>query len=225
MDFQYIVSHSPLELRDIYSHPDVPGLYYWPNCTDSDISTRVMDFINSEDVVWKAVGSGSNSRRAFHTGYDYDYKSGRVTPTAPIPDTFQELAARARQCCMALQLHDDSEEGQEQVPEFDQCLLNEYMVSHSQGITWHTDHKAFGPFITCYTFGSGTEMQFRLPGTSNVVSVRVEPGSLYIMSGDARWEWQHCMPGRKSDPNPNGGKRIPRGDRYSVTFRSVPHPN
>jgi alkylated DNA repair dioxygenase AlkB len=77
---------------------------------------------------------------------------------------------------------------------------------------------AYGPVVAAFTLGSGAEMVFRRGG--EVESLYVEPGSLYIMSGDARSKWTHEMPGRKSDMV--DGKKIPRGRRISVTFRNVP---
>lgn len=209
---QYTTDHSSDQLIQMYGHPDVPGLFYWPNCIPEDLQRRAIDYIASDDVSWKNVGGGAHSRRASHTGYDYDYKSGAVTESDPIPDVFRELADIATECCSALKLGTQV---------FNQCLLNEYLAGHSQGISWHTDHRIFGPVIACFTVGSGTEMQFR-NGDGKIISVRVEPGSLYLMSGLARSAWQHSMPGRKSDPNPDSGPRIQRGDRYSITYRVVP---
>lgn len=211
MEDQYTATHTPEELFRLCAHPRIPGLFYWPNCVTPEDSTRVMQFISSDEMTWKAVGTGINTRLSSHSGYDYDYTTRKITPAGEIPEVFLALARTANVCCEALRLEDAS------VP-FNQCLVNEYIPQHSHGINFHTDLKDFGPIIACYTFGSGTEMQFRLG--QEIVPVRVEPNSLYIMSGDARWVWQHSMPGRKSDPDPSGGPRIKRGVRYSVTFRS-----
>lgn len=192
------------------SHPDIPGLFYIPEFLSVDEAKRIEEFIRASDTTihWKSVGTGANSRRASHSGYDYDYASRKIVPAAEIPIEFQRLADKALELSI--------------VPEeLNQCLLNEYVPEFSHGINWHMDLKDFGPVIVCYTLGSGTEMQFRDPKNPDViVPVRVEPRSVYIMSGDARWKWQHSMPGRKSDPNPDGGGRLKRGTRYSITFRS-----
>ena len=194
-------------------HPTVPGLYYWPDVISEEHSGKLLEFIRSDKVSWKAVGSSTTSRIASHSGYDYDYTSKRVTASEPIPKPFQKLAKLADACCEALLLNTE---------EFNQCLVNEYLGEHSHGIGWHVDVAAFGPVIACYTLCSGAEMHFRDHQSGTPVKIRVEPRSLYIMSGESRSSWQHSMPCRKSDPNPNGGARIKRGTRYSVTFRSVP---
>jgi hypothetical protein len=45
------------------------------------------------------------------------------------------------------------------------------------------------------------------------------PCSLFVLSGPARYEWQHCIPARKSDVM--GGIKIYRARRVSITFRKV----
>jgi alkylated DNA repair dioxygenase AlkB len=46
------------------------------------------------------------------------------------------------------------------------------------------------------------------------------PRSLLVMTGEARAIWQHAIPGRKSDPLPDGERRL-RQRRLSLTFRLV----
>jgi alkylated DNA repair protein alkB family protein 8 len=225
MDDYLVETHTPGEARTLHAHPDVTGLYYWPDAVSAEMAAEVEEYLSSDEPEWKVVGRGQKSRRASHTGYDYDYKSRKVTSTDPIPEVLQQLATRARELCTALQLN-VYEEHIPEIPVFNQCLVNEYLSKHSHGINYHVDLDTFGPFIACYTFGSGTEMVFRMPGSDDdPIGVRVEPRSLYIMSSHARWTWQHSMPSRKSDPNPTPedgrGKRIARGDRTSVTFRHV----
>ena len=87
----------------------------------------------------------------------------------------------------------------------------------SQGINRHTDHNAYGAIIGCFTLGSGATMIFR--DGQDKQELYVEPDSLYIMTGDARYKWTHEMPARKSDMV-DGTKHI-RGRRVSVTFRHV----
>jgi len=207
---------TPTELYQLRAVADVPGLFYFPDFLPDRLVGEVQTYLHSGEMTWKPVGTGAHSRRASHTGYDYDYTSKKITRADPIPEVFQRLAYYAREACRGLRL--DIEHEIDDVPEFNQCLVNEYIGQHAHGISAHIDLKTFGPFIACYTFESGTEMQFQLG--DQTVDIYVRPNSLYIMSGPARWQWKHSMPCRKSDPDPDrAGKRIPRGDRYSVTFR------
>jgi alkylated DNA repair dioxygenase AlkB len=43
--------------------------------------------------------------------------------------------------------------------------------------------------------------------------------SLVVLSGEARYDWRHAIPGRKSDTQE--GRMVPRGRRLSLTFRNV----
>lgn len=119
------------------------------------------------------------------------------------------------------------------------------------GIPPHIDtHSAFGEAIISFSFGAGTVMRFEeagdrerakimLPKRSvsvsdkcqwtepdpallpekqpgrRVIDVYVPPRSVLLMSGEGRYAWTHGIASRKMDD----GKA--RGDRYSITFRSV----
>ena len=50
-------------------------------------------------------------------------------------------------------------------------------------------------------------------------SLYLEPQSLAVLSGDARYKWQHGIAARKSDKL--HGMNLPRGRRISLTFRTV----
>jgi alkylated DNA repair dioxygenase AlkB len=147
---------------------------------------------------WVPITDSPNSRRVQHYGFRYDYRSGRISePTTIIPSEFFEIFPLAR------------ERGMNQV------IVNEY--DPGQGISAHTDSNAYGDTILCYTIGSGATMRFTKGGDR--IDLYVEPRSVYIMEGEARYHWKHEMVARKSDTI--DGKKIPRGRRISITFRSV----
>lgn len=78
---------------------------------------------------------------------------------------------------------------------FNQCIVNNYEAG--QGISKRTDVSSYGDVIGCYTFGSGATMVFKK--YTEKYELYVEPNSLYIMSGDARYKWTHEMLGKHSD--------------------------
>jgi alkylated DNA repair dioxygenase AlkB len=53
--------------------------------------------------------------------------------------------------------------------------------------------------------------------------ILLEPRSLLIVSGEARYEWTHGIAARKSDVYE--GQKIVRERRVSMTFRGVVSPN
>lgn len=93
--------------------------------------------------------------------------------------------------------------------EMNQCIMNNYYKT--QAISKHIDSRQFGSVIGCFTLGSPGTMRFTCEDKS--VDVIVEPNSLYIMSGDARYKWQHEMLRNKHDRH------------ISITFRNVPEKN
>jgi len=88
-----------------------------------------------------------------------------------------------------------------------------------QGISKHIDVKSYGNIIGCFTLGSGATMIFRKGNVTK--EIYVESNSLYIMSGECRYNWTHEMIGKKSDIV--NGIKISRDRRISVTFRNTPN--
>src|SRR5579885_2217194 len=88
---------------------------------------------------------------------------------------------------------------------FDQCIIQQY--PEGAGIGWHTDAPVFGDVILGVSLGAEGRLQFRKDRNSSVCfEVAPASGSLYVMSGPARWGFQHRV--------------VPvRALRYSLTFR------
>jgi hypothetical protein len=55
------------------------------------------------------------------------------------------------------------------------------------------------------------------------VSVHVPARSLWVIAGEARWEWQHGIAARLSDVI--DGERRQRERRVSITFRTAKNPD
>lgn len=51
------------------------------------------------------------------------------------------------------------------------------------------------------------------------VPLLIEPRSLVVMQGDARYSWKHSIPPRKKDTYE--GRIIERSRRVSLTFRTI----
>jgi alkylated DNA repair dioxygenase AlkB len=182
------------------STPTAPkGLHYIPNFLTKEEAKDIYDQLQSS--TWSSVSPHPNSRRVIHYGWSYPYNGGKLEQTTPIPDMIKPIMAKLSSI--------------EQLKDFkpNQVIVNEYKPG--QGIAFHTDDMVkSGPIIVCITVGDGAEMEFSRQGMDNY-KVYTEPGSLYIMSGESRNKWKHCMRRRKSD-----GRR-PRGTRVSITFREA----
>ena len=181
------------------------GLFYLPSAFEAQQGAALIAALDQGG--WKSVTDSENSRKYQHFGSTYDYVRRKIVDGAePIPAFLAPVVAHLQAFC--------AEQG---LPsEFNQCIVNDYQPG--QGINKHTDIKAYGPVIGCYTFGSGATMIFRKG--DEVFHQYVEPNSLYVMSGESRSDWTHEMPSRKSDMV--GGARVARSRRVSITFRFAP---
>ncbi len=147
-------------------------------------------------------------RRVQHYGWRYDYRERRVTDEmrlGPLPEWLLPLA-----------------EAVGDLAEFDwrpdQVIVNEYLPG--QGISAHVDcETCFGPAIASLSLGGSAEMVFRNRRSGERRSLMLAPPNLLILSGDARYDWTHEIPARKSDVIE--GARQPRTRRVSLTFRTV----
>jgi len=173
---------------------DVPGLQYMPDYITPEEELALLHHIDASP--WLT----SLKRRVQHYGYRYDYKNRMVDPSlylGPLPDWLQKLALRL--------LHDHI------IEKPDQVIINEYLPG--QGIAPHTDCiPCFGPVICSLSIGSACIMELKREQKTEIL---LEPRSLLGISGDARYRWQHGIPGRKYDHG------VARGRRVSLTFRNV----
>jgi|SRR6202789_2499099 alkylated DNA repair dioxygenase AlkB len=135
------------------------------------------------------------NRRVVSFGLKYDYSRRAVEPGGAMPVFLDDLLLRAAQFA-----------GYE--PEaFQQVGVSEYRPG--AGIGWHKDKPQFG-VVVGVSFLAAATMRFRRADGShwNRISHTVKPRSIYMLSGEARTEWEHSIP--------------PQTDlRYSVTFRTL----
>ncbi|WP_233347460.1 alpha-ketoglutarate-dependent dioxygenase AlkB [Hyphobacterium indicum] len=147
-------------------------------------------------------------RRVQHYGWRYDYRARHVDladDLGPIPNALRSIL----QLPDIVKVFDRSP---------DQIIINEYRPR--QGISAHVDcEPCFGPVIASLSLGGATDMVFRHRSSDERRRVRLEPRGLLILAGEARYDWTHEIPARKSDMV--NGVRIARDRRLSLTFRTV----
>ena len=182
------------------------GLTYLENYIPEDEAERLVREIDA--APWRT----DLRRRVQHYGYRYDYKARqarREDYLGSLPDLFQHLAERL------------TSEGQFQtVP--DQVIVNEYQPG--QGISAHIDcQPCFGETIASLSLLSACVMRFASLRPSRHMDLLLQPNSLLVMAGEARHDWTHAIPARKTDLVE--GQTSQRTRRISLTFRQMKFEN
>jgi len=196
------------------SPPDLPpGLIYEPAFITQKEADGLLHEIDSAHEQWL----NDLSRRVQHYGYKYDYMARRINQSmrlGPLPVWVQKLGDTINSFLIQNPNFTDHRP-------FDQAIINEYQPG--QGISAHIDcEPCFGPVVATLSLGSTAEMQFDHVQNNDRKTVLLEERSLAILTNETRYEWQHSIPSRKSDPPlETHGKRILRKRRVSITYRTV----
>jgi len=176
--------------------PAPEGLLYVPELVRPDEERELVARLRAqpyEDIRMHGVVA---KRRTAHFGWLYGYESWEIAPGPPVPEWLLGLRARSGELIGA-------------APEqLEEVLLTEY--PSGAGIGWHRDAPMFGDAVVGVSLLSPCRMRFqRGKGEARrTSSVVLEPRSAYVLSGPARREWQHSIPGCKDL-------------RYSITFRTL----
>jgi alkylated DNA repair dioxygenase AlkB len=136
------------------------------------------------------------NRRVRSFGWRYDFSSARLVQIDPIPNWLLPLR----------EVVADFAEG---LPDaFEQVLVSEY--APGAGIGWHKDKAVFDTIVGV-SLGASCPLRLR-----KLISVgkwaraeqELSPGSMYLLSGEARTQWEHSIAPVEQL-------------RYSLTFRSL----
>ncbi len=179
--------------------PRIEGLQYVPDYLDHSTHDTLLASVDLEPWLW------SVDRGVQIYGYRYQHSTGSVFRIGELPPWATDLA---------LQLHRDG--FLPSVP--DQMVANDYKPG--SGIFAHIDQAAFGDRVASVSLGSTCVMQFSKGGADREEEILLEPRSLLLLSGEARWDWLHGIPARKVDSWQ--AQERPRARRVSLTFRIIP---
>jgi alkylated DNA repair dioxygenase AlkB len=133
-------------------------------------------------------------RRVVEYGWEYDFSSRKAAEAKGIPEYLAPLRERVAQFAA--------------IPE--QELVEAIVTEYPSGapIGWHRDVPQFEDVIGV-SLRSSCRMRLKpYNGTGKLLSVTLEPRSIYILRGPARWQFQHSIPAVDDL-------------RYSITFRSL----
>ncbi|KAL4503306.1 hypothetical protein ABPG72_000912 [Tetrahymena utriculariae] len=105
-----------------------------------------------------------------------------------------------------------------------QCLVNEYDNKDKLGC--HVENiQAFGPIIAGISLHNPSYLALReVENKENKVQLYLEPRSLYVLTSDSRYKWEHGVTKMKEIYNPITQQTIIKNETYrrvSLTFRHV----
>jgi len=131
-------------------------------------------------------------------GRRYEFETARLEPAEPIPEWLLPLRGRAARFAGL------DEDG------LAHALLIRY--DPGAGIGWHRDRPVF-EHVLGISLGSAARMRFRRrkAGGFDRTSVALPPRSIYHLTGEARYEWEHSIAAMDAP-------------RWSITFRSLARP-
>jgi len=176
--------------------PMIDGLHYVPGYVAGVEHDALLATVSG--LGWQDAGG----RRIQFYGHWYDHTKG-VYPVGDLPEWAAPLASRLRDDGLMPYVAD-------------QLIVTEY--EPGEGIRPHIDAPVFADVIAGVTLGAGCVMEFRRTGHATE-AVLLEPGSVVVLSGEARHEWQHAIPARVDDDW--NGRGLRRSRRVSLTFRKM----
>ena len=181
-------------MADRASEPN--GLVYQPDFVSEAEERQVLGVLEAMQFHTITMHGRTARRTVRHFGLDYGYESWELVPTDPLPDQLAWLRDRAA----ALGGLDPAD--------LAQILVSKYPPGATIG--WHRDAPMFGPRVVGVSLAAACRMRSqRGKGEARqVAEVTLEPRSAYVLSGAARFVWQHSIPPTKAL-------------RYSVTFRTL----
>jgi alkylated DNA repair dioxygenase AlkB len=168
------------------------GLVYVPDFVGVAEERALAAWLDALDYREVVMHGRAAKRTVRHFGLDYDYASRDVLPAEPL--------VPLRDRCAALIEREPAD--------LAQVLVSRYPPG--AGIGWHRDAPMFGSRIAGVSLVGTCRMRFQR-GTGDereVAAVELAPRSAYVLSGLARWSWQHSIPATKEL-------------RYSITFRTL----
>jgi alkylated DNA repair dioxygenase AlkB len=171
------------------------GFLYRPDFLTLDEQRRLVDEIGGLEFHDVRMHGVVARRRVIQYGWKYAFDGARLSEGPPLPRFLLPVRVRAGE--FASVSPDDLSE----------ALITEYQPGAPIG--WHRDAPGFG-IVVGISLLSACRFRFRRGPErgSERVTLTLEPGSAYLLSGPSRTEWQHS---------------IPEVDalRYSITFRTL----
>lgn len=164
---------------------DVPanapaGFRYQPDLIDAATEHALVEQLRTLPFRHFEFHGYTGKRRVVSFGWQYDFGTGDLRRTGENPGFLLPLRALAARFAGL------------PPPALVQALVTEY--SAGAGIGWHRDKAVFGE-VVCISLLAPCVLRFRRAGqaTWDRINVQVQPRSAYVLSGEARDQWEHSI--------------------------------
>lgn len=179
----------------LFDEPLIAGLKYQEDVIGKAEEHALLQRLEGLELAPFRFHGWLGNRRTQSFGWRYDFDDASFSRTIPIPDWLEPLRAQAA-AFAGLATED-----------FIHVLIARY--DPGAGIGWHRDRDLFETVVGI-SLEAPAVLRFRkrTDDTFRRASLDVEPRSAYLLSSEARWDWEH---------------RITPGDqlRFSITFRTL----
>ena len=179
----------------LFDAPLIAGLNYRDNVITEAEEAALIGRLGALDLTPFRFHGWLGNRRTQSFGWRYDFDDASFTRTEAIPDWLQPVREKAA-AFAGVQPHD-----------FVHVLLARY--DPGAGIGWHRDRDVFEKVVGI-SLGTSATLRFRQRTETGFrrVNLHVAPRSAYLLSEDARHEWEHRI---------TPGANL----RFSITFRTL----
>jgi alkylated DNA repair dioxygenase AlkB len=179
----------------LFDVPLIAGLDYREDVITESEERELLDKLSALDLAPFRFHGWLGNRKTQSFGWRYDFDDASFTRTESIPDWLQPLRTKA--AALAALRPDD----------LVQALLARY--DPGAGIGWHRDRDVFEDVVGI-SLNTPATLRFRqrTPNGFRRASIELAPRSAYLLSGEARHEWEHSIA---------PGDRL----RFSITFRAL----
>jgi alkylated DNA repair dioxygenase AlkB len=181
---------------DLFGTTALPGLAYGEEIVSAAEEKALISAVDASGLVPFRFQGWLGKRLTSTFGWRYDFDDASFGPAEPIPDWL--LPVRERAAAFAGLAAD----------ELVQSLLIRY--DPGAGIGWHRDRPVF-EHVVGISLGAPAALRFRRRRPDrgfDRASIDLAPRSIYHLSGEARYGWEH-------------GIAEMAVTRWSITFRSL----